>query len=81
MNIYLLAGIPIFFVSALLVTMFFARNTKPVIQLGIAKAAANLANANYYRIKEKLAIAKPLVRLRFRLLVGPKRYKDYTYQG
>jgi hypothetical protein len=52
-----------------------------IATLRLMDASEKLASANYRLIKALLKDAKPLVRLRFRLLVGAKRYQDYTFHG
>ncbi len=52
-----------------------------IVTLRLMKASKQLADANYREIKALLKDAKPLVKLRFKLLVGTKRYTDYTYHG
>jgi hypothetical protein len=52
-----------------------------IVTLRLMRASKQLADANYREIKALLKDAKPLVKLRFKLLVGTKRYTDYTYHG
>lgn len=54
---------------------------KTIATLKLMNASKKLADANYRQIKVLLKDAKPLVRLRFRLLVGAKRFTDYTFNG
>ena len=54
---------------------------KTIATLKLMNASKKLADANYRQIKVLLKDAKPLVRLRFRLLVGNKRFRDYTFNG
>jgi len=77
-------GIPTFITLAffLFAVLYLSKKKSiSITKLASMKASAKLANTNYYSIKEQLKTAKPLVRLRFRLLVGPKRWKDYNYTG
>jgi len=77
-------GIPTFItLGVFLVTLLFLsrKRTVSISKLKSMKASAKVANVNYYAIKAKLPTVKPLVRLRFHILVGAKRWRDYNYQG
>jgi hypothetical protein len=52
-----------------------------IVTLKLMRASKSVADANYIQIKALLKDAKPLTRFRFKLLVGAKRYQDYTFTG
>lgn len=77
-------GIPTFIsLGFFLIMILFLSKKKSISfkKLKSMRVSAKLANTNYYEIKDLLKKAKPLVRFRFMLLVGSKRWKDYNYQG
>ena len=54
---------------------------KPIRSLMFASLNGKYANQCHRNIRELLPKCKSLVRLRFRLLVGNKRYDDYMNQA
>ena len=77
-------GIPTFITIGffLVAVLFLSRKrTISISKLKGMKASAKIANTNYYAIKAKLPTVKPLVKLRFYILVGAKRWRDYNYHG
>jgi hypothetical protein len=87
MNVQFMAyagGIPTFLtIGFFIFTMFFLTKKKglSIKKVRIMKNSSKLANKNHSKIKEELRVATPLVKFRFYLLVGKKRYNDYMYQG
>jgi hypothetical protein len=77
-------GVPTFVsIGCFLFVVLFLSSKKGVSfkTIKVCKLASKIAHRNHCTIKEELINAKPLVKFRFRLLVGSRRYKDYIYQA
>lgn len=77
-GLILLIALATFPICALFADRKVKKPPRSLRNLAIMRSASKIAHKNYLEIKNKLPNCKPLTRFAFRILVGKKRWENYT---